>query len=176
MSTSPKHAVPSRLAIAQVCAMALLIGMSLASPGSAQTDCWKHTVSLCDLVVKYGIQYSGGTCPGFYDVSFVFKASSGTCGGAIADLWSVSGMGTGFDEASNIVRVFPHDPYCQRQPFTANIKVKAYDALGTPSRTGTGPSPYVIDPTQFSQNVLSLRCDPCQIQPDGTNPSCVPDI
>ena len=83
MSTSPKHAVPSRLAIAQVCAMALLIGMSLASPGSAQTDCWKHTVSLCDLVVKYGIQYSGGTCPGFYDVSFVFKASSGTCGGAI---------------------------------------------------------------------------------------------
>jgi hypothetical protein len=175
MSTSPKRAMQVHLPIVQACAVALLAGLSLVSPGLAQADCWKHTTSLCSLVLKYGIQYSGGTCPGFYDVSFVFKESTGSCGGAIADLWSVSGMGTGFDEASNIVRVFPNDPYCQGQPFTANIKVKAYDALGTPSRTGTGPSPYVIDPSQFNQNVLALRCDPCQIQPDGTNPSCVPD-
>jgi hypothetical protein len=172
MSTSPQR-TPSLLRLAQIGALALCAGMLWAGPGSAQTECWKNTVPLCDLVTQYSIFSSGGTCPGYYEVSFTFKQGySPTCGSAIADLWSVSG-GTGMDESfNNIVKIIPNDP-CQRLPLTAYIKVKSYDA-GAPSRTGKGPSPYVIDPTQFNQNALALRCDPCQLQADGTNPSCVP--
>jgi hypothetical protein len=116
----------------------------------------------------YAITYNGLSsehpCGGSYDLAFTLKGGysfSGACGVGGADFWSMSDGGSGYDERINIVQVYPTD--CTRSnPFIAYIKVKASDAQGNGLRTGTNPSPYFIDPTQFTYagETLQVSCPP----------------
>jgi len=140
-------ALPSRI----VGGLVLLVLSLVTAARPATASCWKDA-PLCDTISFYGITYNGGQCGGSYDIAFTAKYGffPGVCGTGGSDLWSVSDGGTGYDTEINVVRVFPYDPNCSRSnPFIAYIKVKAYDAQSNPKKTGAGPSPYFIDPTQF---------------------------
>jgi len=135
-------------------ALALLaLGWLLAVPKPAEAGCWS-TAPLCQFVSSYAVTYNGGSCGGSYDIAFTLKPGgsfSGVCGNGAADFWSMSDGGSGYDENIDTVKVYPNDTTCSRNtPFIAYIKVKALDTQGNGFTTGTDPSPYFIDPRQFT--------------------------
>ena len=168
--TLRKSSLARVIALSVVCAS--MASLPLYRPGrTAEAACWNNVRPLCDIISRYAISYNGGAGGGSYDISFTLKSgnlSNGTCGAGQADFWflddfceyQVPSTGSGQNTFQYIVRVFPCDA-TRTQTFNAYIKLKAYDSVGTPMKSGGDPSPFFVDPSQFPSagTIRSYDCN-----------------